>query len=304
VTVVTPGASAFQLRFGVRPGPAGSGQALVVTQLGPLLLLGGRDSAGSATERGFAAASALLAAAEALRTGQSAAQVEVRESPDVGIGIAGRPGLLLRVTSEDLAAYEAPPGVTGKQRRPTAHGLASHWTACIDDLLTLLVQGQRPTRLLASSPRGKAMAELGFELGWKPGNSVPTRVTLSPELRDRLAMLFLLPPDEGQGSGGAALEGRWQGTIDEEGVPTRPASIEFRVAGKGGLSGTLATRSGSIALSLPLREISVKQGKVRFSVALGGTDRVFEAPLAGETLTGTLSVKGAARGTFTLKFQP
>ena len=92
------------------------GQATVGTEIAPVLLLSWKDESRSVGERALRVAAALNAAVDRARVGQPAA-FEAREQPAIGVALVGAPDLLVRVTPQDAAAYETPPGLP-RARRP------------------------------------------------------------------------------------------------------------------------------------------------------------------------------------------
>ena len=144
------------------------GQATVGTEIAPVLLLSWKDESRSVGERALQVASALNAAVDRARVGQAAA-FEAREQPAIGVAIVGAPDLLLRVTPQDAAAYETPPGLPVRGAPPTPIALARHWAALLND--TVRGRDERGQALghgggphpggrggLRPAPRGPALA--------------------------------------------------------------------------------------------------------------------------------------------------
>ncbi|HXB53312.1 MAG TPA: IPT/TIG domain-containing protein [Vicinamibacteria bacterium] len=301
----SPGA--FVLRFFATAVGAegGRGRAFVATEVGPLLLLASADDAPSVPERALRVSAALTEVADALRAGRPAA-LEARDQPVPGVGVVGGQGFLVRATAEDAAAYSAPPGLGTKTAVPSLRVLASFWAALLNDYLTLFVLNERPMRLLAGSPRGGALSDLGVALGWRPGVSVPSErvLTLSPDLARRLRELALLVPPEGQTVEAAAVEGTWEGEMTEE-SGSKSIIVRFRLEGSQ-VMGSLTTRTGGVAMDVPLKEISFQKGMLRFRLPSGTSPRTFVGRLEGSSLSGTLhaSATGPALGRFVLKYAP
>ena len=300
----SPGA--FVLRFFATAvgGEGGRGRAFVATEVGPLLLLASADDAPSVPERALRVAAALNEVADALRAGRPAA-LEGRDQPVPGVGLAGGPGFLVRATAEDAAAYSIPPGLGTKTAIPSLRALAGFWASLLNDYLTLFVLSERPMRLLAGSPRGGALNDLGSALGWRPGGSVPSErvLTLSPDLARRLRELALLVPPEGQTVEAAAVEGTWEGEMTEE--SSKSIVVRFRLQGSQ-VVGSLTTTTGGVAMDVPLKEISFQKGTLRFRLPSGTAPRTFVGRLEGGSLSGTLhaSATGPALGHFVLKYSP
>jgi hypothetical protein len=160
-TYTHPSVASFRPRFVAADAGSTRAQAFVASQLGPLLLLSSKGDAKSVQDRAVAVAAALNLAFNA-----NASSFEARAE---SVGVAGQPEALWKATEEDAAGYEAPPGVTVRNPRPTPPALAAHWAALLSDYTSLFVQGQRPVRMLASSPRGRAFVDLQSESVGGPG---------------------------------------------------------------------------------------------------------------------------------------
>jgi hypothetical protein len=170
-------------------GEAGAkGQAVVGTEIAPLLLLSGKDDARSVAERAWREAAALNKAVDRARVGQAVA-FEARESPAAGVALAGALDLVVRVTPEDAAAYERPPGVPPRGGPPSPVALARHWAALLSDVLVVGTGGGRPSATAAVSPAaGAAFAQLRSALPFEYGAGVRSArvVALSGDLKRRL----------------------------------------------------------------------------------------------------------------------
>jgi hypothetical protein len=301
----SPGA--FVLRFFAAAvgGEGGRGRALVATEVSPLLLLASADDAPSAPERALRVAAALNEVADALRAGRPVA-LEARDQPVPGVGLAGVQGFLVRATAEDAAAYSVPPGIGIKTAIPSLRVLAGFWAALLNDYLTLFVLNERPMRLLGASPRGSALSDLGSALGWRPGSSVPSErvLTLSPDLGRRLRELALVVPPEGQTVEAAAVEGTWEGEMTEE-SGSKSIIVRLRLEGTQ-VVGSLTTRTGGVAIDVPLKEVSFQKGTLRFRLPAVASPRTFVGKLDGGSLSGTLhaSATGPPLGRFVLKYSP
>jgi hypothetical protein len=161
-------------------------------------------------------------------------------------------------------------------------------------------------RLLAGSPRGSALSDLGSALGWRPGSSVPSErvLTLSPDLARRLRDLSLVVPPEGQTVEAAAVEGTWEGEMTEE-SGSKSIIVRLRLEGSQ-VVGSLTTRTGGVAMDVPLKEVSFQKGTLRFRLPAGASTRIFVGRLDGGSLSGTLhaSATGPPLGRFVLKYSP
>jgi hypothetical protein len=170
-------------------GEGGSkGQATVGTEIAPVLLLAGKDDARSVPERALRVAAALNAVVGRARVGE-AAGFEARDQPIVGVAAVGAADVLLRVTPEDAAAYETPPGLPPRGAPPTAIALARHWAALLTDTLVVGTSGAKPQASAGPEPQAAAaFARLRTALPWQYGTGVASaRVVAVPgELRRAL----------------------------------------------------------------------------------------------------------------------
>ena len=189
---------AWALRFlaGVVGEGGGKGQAVVETELAPVLLLAGKDDARSVGERAWRVAAALNTVVDRARVGQAAA-FEAREQPAAGVAVVGAPDLLVRVTAEDAAAYETAPGVPARAAPPPPIDLARYWAALLGDMVVVGTSGGRPTALAAASPAaGATLAQLRAALPWQYGSGIANArvASVPPDLRRRLReAAFRLP---------------------------------------------------------------------------------------------------------------
>jgi hypothetical protein len=296
---------AFRLRF--YPAPAdGPERAFVSTAVGPLLLLSGKDDAPTVGERAFKAATLLNAVAERLRNGRPA-EIEARTNPPA-ITLAGTSDVLLRATADDASGYASAPGVDRRGPAPSPAALASHWAALVSDFLAIFVQSQRPVRLFETSAHARALLDLQTDVGFRPGGAVATvRVAqISPATASKLRELALVVTPAAAGGGSAAVEGRWEGELVEPDGTAKPVVVELRTQ-EGRLTGSLSTGRRRVSMALPLQDLAVQQGTLRFKVRTGSQVRVFSGKLAGNTIEGELregSADGAAAGRLTLRFAP
>jgi hypothetical protein len=115
--------------------------------------------------------------------------------------------------------------------------------------------------------------------------------------------MALAIPAASPAAGGAAVAGRWEGTLDEPGG-VRPIALDLEVQGPR-LEGRLMTKTGAISVQIPLQRVSYDKGLLRFTAALGGTNKEFQGRLEGSTLTGDVYKDPAGRqsiGRFTVKY--
>jgi hypothetical protein len=164
------------------------GQAAVGTQIAPVLLLSWKDESRSVGERALRVAAALNAVVDRARVGQPAA-FEARESPAPGVALVGAPDLVVKVTPQDAAAYDTPPGLPGRGAPPTPMALASYWAALLNDTLVVGTSGGKPAAAAGIAPAaGAAFAQLRAALPWQYGSGVSCArvVALPAELKGRL----------------------------------------------------------------------------------------------------------------------
>lgn len=303
--VIRTSGSGFLPRFFATPVIEfpGSGHAFVSTELGPLLLFGGAGEAASTAERAVGVAAALNALVGNAQAKPPA--FELRERPQAGVGVVGDVRTFLVPTPEDAEAYSRNWETgRGAGRRVTQQAVARHWAALLQDYFGLFLYRQRPLRLAAISPRGKVFGDIYGEANRRApgGTNVPTSVVLptsdSMSLGLRLAALVV----SGEASRAAvAVEGRWDGTMEDPDLGRRIFQVQMRQEG-GRLAGTLTTWRGSIELRSPLREIRFDSGNVSFTADLQGTAFRFRGTLENNTVTGTID-RGAKTGVpFTLQF--
>jgi hypothetical protein len=164
------------------------GQATVGTQIAPVLLLSWKDESRSVGERALRVAAALNSLVERARVGQPAV-FEAREAPTAGVALVGAPDLVVKVTPQDAAAYETPPGLPGRGAPPTPAALASHWSALLNDTIVIGTSGGKPAATAGIAPAaGAAFAQLRAALPWQYGSGVSSArvVALPADLKRRL----------------------------------------------------------------------------------------------------------------------
>jgi hypothetical protein len=278
--------------------------AFVATDLGPVLLLGGKDQAASTAERALAVAAALNALVD--QAASKRLTFEYRKDGTPGVGVAGVAAALLNATADDAAAYDRPWEGAKARRGSSPRAVAQHWAALVQDYFTLFVFRERPLRTVELSPRGKVLTDVFAEAlrTAGPGNGVPTRGVIPPStsLSKGLRELALLLPAEGQTRAGAALEGLWEGTVVQGGL-TRPIKVRLRYEGTR-LAGTLSTRAGAAEMNTPLKDVALDKGSLRFTIDISGASHVFRGTVEAGAMSGTTQKAGdkSAAGSFTLKF--
>ncbi len=297
--------SGFRPRFFPAPVAEYPGEdlAFVSTEIGPVLLLAGRAGGPAAADRALAASSALNAVVDAASGKTVSFELREREN---AVGVAGDPRPLLAPTPEDVAAYSKP-WETGKGpgRRLTAAAVARYWTALLQDYLGLFLGRQRPIQVLALSPRGRVLSDIYSEASRRaPGEpTVPTSIVLptSATMAAALRQMALVVSAEAPRAV-VAIEGRWQGSIDDPDHGTQTFQAQLRADG-GRLSGTITTRSGPIEVNAPLREVAFDRGSLRFTADLQGAVCRFKGTLNGNAVTGTVERQGKPALPFAMQYQ-
>jgi hypothetical protein len=206
---------------------------------------------------------------------------------------------LVTVTSEDLAAYDG---------RHSTRSLSAFWAALLQDQLALFAMRERPTQLIQMTPRARVLLEIYSDAvrrsGRGAGVSQGLVSPLSPARAKDLREMALLPPSEGQASAAAAVEGAWEGSMEESGSSSRLVQVQFRLKG-GALTGTVTNRSGKITAGIPLTDVSFQGGVLSFGVTSGMAPRYFRGTLKGSNVSGTIHAQPGAKesiGQFSLNF--
>jgi hypothetical protein len=297
--------SAYLPHFFAAPVPEypDDGLVFVSTELGPVLLIGGRADAASPAERAFKLAAALNALVAGAASKPPA--FEERERPEPSVAVVGDVRPFLVPTAEDAAAYSRNWETGhGAGRKVSTAMLARHWAALLQDYFGLFLYRQRPLQMPALSPNGHVLTEIYAEASRRSpsGTSVPSSLVLpTPSSMATALKKMALVVSGGGGRAAVAVEGRWSGTIEDPNFGTRRFEVELRNEG-GRLAGTLTTWSRDLALRAPLRSIGFDHGDVRFTVDLQGAANDFRGTLDGNTVTGTIQRRGKAAGSFTLQF--
>ena len=172
------------------------GQATVGTELGPLLVLSAKDESRSVAERALGVAKALNAVVDRARVGLSVA-FDAREKPEIAVGVAGSPDLLVKVLPQDAAVYETPPGFPARGAPPTLTTLARHWAALLTDTVAIGTSSTKPRATAdLGPPWDAAFAQLRTALPWQYGSGVPSArvVAMGPDLRRKLREAALRVP--------------------------------------------------------------------------------------------------------------
>ena len=282
---------------------ADGGFVFVSTELGPVLLLGGKADAASPAERAFRLAASL----NALVAGAASKppSFELRERPEPAVAVVGDVRPFLVPTAEDAAAYSRN-WETGRGAGPKVSpaALARHWAALLQDYLGLFLYRQRPLKMPALSPHGRILTEIYAEASRRSpdGTSVPARLVLpTPTSMATMLRRMALVVSGATGQAAVAVVGRWSGTIEDPELGTRRFEVELGTEG-GRLKGTLTTWSGDVAVRSPLRNIGFDRGNVRFTGDLQGAANEFRGTLDGNKVTGTIERPGKAKAPFELQF--
>jgi hypothetical protein len=303
-TALYPSGMFFRPRFlpALLPDLGPERHVYVSTQLGPVMVLTGPAGAPSVAERAAATAAKLNDLMEAAAGGRPVS-LEVRDTPAPAVAVAGG-DVLVTATPDDGEGYVRESG--GKGAKPSPKQLAQHWAALLSDYLGLFGQRQRPIHVIEmAAATGKVLTEIYTEADRRgPGAGVPTSVVnpISPAWAKGLRDLAFVLPGAG-GNPGAAVAGRWVGSMDEPGGQ-RAIDVQLRVEGKG-LAGTITTKAGQLAMGVPLNDVVYEKGQLRFRLTSGGVTRSFQGVLEGATLSGTIhqgTSTAAPIGRFTLRF--
>jgi len=281
----------------------GAGYAFVSSELGPLLLLGGPGEAKATADRAVALAATLNALVENAAARPPA--FELRERPRPGVGVVGDVRTFLLPTPEDAEAYSKNwESGRGAGRRVAEAAVARHWAELLQDYFGLFLHRQRPLRLAASSPRGKVFTDIYGEANRRSpgGPNVPTGIVLPTAASMATALRQAALVVSGEASRAAvAVEGRWDGTMDDPDFGKRAFQVQLRNA-LGKLAGTLTTWRGSLELKSPLREIGFERGQLSFTADLQGTAYRFHGTLENNTVVGQIERSGRSSVPFTLQF--
>jgi hypothetical protein len=281
----------------------GEDLAFVSTELGPVLVLGGAAEASSTADRAVKVSAALNALVAGAASKPPA--FELRERPQPSVGVVGEVRPFLVPTPEDAAAYSRSwEAGRGAGRRVTPAAVARHWAALLQDYLGLFLYRQRPLRMVALSPRGRVLVEIYGEANRRApgGTNVSTGLVLPTpaSMASALRQLALVVSAEA-GRAAVAVEGRWDGTMEDPELGTRRFELLLRPEG-GRLAGTLTTWRGKVELKAPVRDIGFDRGSVSFTVDQQGTAYRFKGTLEGNAVTGTIERAGKPPAKFTLQF--
>jgi hypothetical protein len=302
LAVLRPSSGTFLPRFYPAAMLEDPRRVFISSEAGPLFVLSSADDSPSIRERGLRVAAALNAL---FKAGAAAPAIEVRGGDRPGLYAAGAAQPIVRVTAEDAAGYSQPWNAAMKGRRVGTAALASHWAALLGDYLTLFVLKQRPTRVAEVSSRGKVLLELHAQgerrLG--RGEGVPAGLLMPPAPAMAAAMrdLALDVATRGHSVPGAALVGRWTGTMEDVDGGPRAIQVTLRLEGTR-LAGSISTRAGKLSMDVPLKAVTYDKGTLSFEVG-GGAARRFRGSASGSTLSGSIFDEAQKQtGQFTLQY--
>lgn len=301
-----PATGAFVPRFFAAEVPGHPAVASVASELGPLLLLGDGGDAPSLGERAVRVSESLNAALDAAAAGAALA-FEARTTPAASVWLVGATEPLVSARAGDASAYVR----VARASASSPSALAAFWAALLQDYATLFVQGQRPMRTAELSSRGRVLIDLfaeaqrrnrGGATGVPRVLVAPLGASLEAGLRD-LALGLADGARTTVATRSQAIEGVWDGSVDESGLGSRAIQITLRTEG-GKLRGTLGTRSHGLSMAVPLADLTYERGTLRFTFASSGQPRQFTGSLQGSTITGTVTGVGGrpSLGTFKLDF--
>jgi hypothetical protein len=301
-TVLRPSSGTFVPRFFPAAVPQDPRRVFISSEAGPLFLLSSADGAASLPERALQVTAALNAL---FKVGAAPATVEVRGGDPPVVAVAGGSQQLVRATADDAAGYAQPWNAAMKGQRAGAGALAAHWAALLNDYLTLFVLHGRPTHVVEVSPRGKVMLELHAEGERRMGSGggVPAGLLMppGPVLAVSMRELALAVPTRSQSVPGAALVGRWSGTMEETDGGPRAFQLRLRLDGTQ-LAGSFSTRAGQLSMDVPLKAVTYEKGVLSFDVA-GGPLKRFRGNASGSTVSGTIADAAQKQiGRFTLQY--
>jgi hypothetical protein len=307
-TMLGPPSGMFVPHFYAAPVPelpAGN-HAFVATELGPVMLLTGPAGTSSPAERAAAIARVLNDLVEEAAK-PMALTFEVEPNPSVAL--AGGQHVVATATPRDALGYEGLWARLGKPGQATPHTVATYWTALLRDHLALFVQRQRPTHVLALSPRGQVLLDVYAEARKATGSAtgVPLQVftRLWPGLATRVREMALLLPAPGESNPGAVIVGRWQGTMEEGGKGAQQVQARFFFEGKS-LAGSMTRKSPrGVAAETRLRDVAYDDGALSFALPAGDSLLRFKANLREDVIAGAIHAgpqAGPTLGSFKLSY--
>jgi hypothetical protein len=276
--------------------------AFVSTRIGPVLLLGGAGASESTALRAAEVSTVLNRLVASARSKKI--EIEYRPRPAPSVAVAGEVDPFLTATAEDAAAYSrAWESGSRSGRRVGARNLAQHWAALLQDYFGLFLYQERPLHMLARSQRSRVFIDIYSAARRRSGGrGIATSIVYPPTeamaeaLRQAALVVSNRTPREE-----VAINGRWEGNINDPDTGTRRFEVLIEVADKG-VTGSMKTWRGSIQLGSPLRDITFSRGTVRFTIDLQGKVHRFEGTLEENSISGTATREGRAPASFTLEY--
>jgi len=276
--------------------------AFVSTRIGPVLLLGGAGASESTALRAAEVSTVLNRLVASARSKKI--EIEYRPRPAPSVAVAGEVDPFLTATAEDAAAYSRVwESGSRSGRRVGARNLAQHWAALLQDYFGLFLYKERPLHMLARSQRSRVFIDIYSAARRRSGGrGIATSIVYPPTeamaeaLRQAALVVSNRTPREE-----VAINGRWEGNINDPDTGTRRFEVLIEVADKG-VTGSMKTWRGSIQLGSPLRDITFSRGTVRFTIDLQGKVHRFEGTLADNSISGTATREGRAPASFTLEY--
>lgn len=306
-TLLGPPSGTFLPHFYAAPVPELPAQnhAFVATELGPLMLLTGPAGSVSTAARAAHAAGVLN---ELVEAAAKPLALVFKVEPAPSVMLAGGSYIVATATSTDALGYEGLWAKLGRRGEATPNSVATHWTALLQDYLALFVQHQRPTKVLELTSRGQLLADIHAQALKAAGGprGVPTELLsrLRPQLADGLREMALLLSPPGQSNPGAAVVGRWRGTMEEGDRGAQPIQVRLYLEGKR-LSGSLTRRSPrGVEGEIPLQSVDYEGGDLAFAVPVGESVLHFQGTVRDDSMAGLIRGGQAqqAMGFFTLSF--
>ena len=301
---VSRGAGAqFQPRFfpDAVPEMVGEDAAFVATELGPVFLFPGCAEAASAAERAEKSSNALNALVEAIeRRGAGHRVARGRFARD-------RRG---RLPMPAARRHGGGRGrlLAGLGRRPVAPVERFRRGAPLDGAaagLPRAVPGPATARAAARPRWQRPRAEriYGEAARRAPGErSVPASIVQSAATSSAPALRQLaLGVSTDAPRAAAAVEGLWQGNIDDPDVVAKSFSARIQSNGAG-LGGNLTTWAGSIEVRSPLRDVSFARGELRFTAMLQGKAYRFKGAVERSHVKGSIEREGKPPLPFTMEY--
>jgi len=307
-TLLGPASGTFLPHFYAAPVPElpRGNHAFVSTELGPLMLLTG--PAGGTASTAARAAHAARVLNELVEAAAKPLALAFKVEPAPSVMLAGGSYIVATATSTDALGYEGLWARMGRRGDATPHSVATYWTALLQDYLALFVQHQRPTNVLGLTSRGQLLADIHAAALKAAGGprGVPTELLsrLRPQLAAGLREMALLLAPPGQSNPGAAVVGRWRGTMEEGDRGVLPVEVRLYFEGTR-LAGSLTRRSPrGVEGETRLRSVDYEGGALAFAIPVGASVLHFHGTVRDDSIAGLIrgGESQQALGFFTLSF--